>query len=78
MIRSSGSFLQKDQVCVVEASAGKIGTTMDYILLICLHYDAATGKYAWMAIGLLRIAGLITVLGLWLCFDSVRPEGPSH
>jgi protein SCO1/2 len=55
---------QTVRLSLVEASANKIGTTMDQILLICLHYDAATGKYAWMAIGLLRIAGLMTVLGL--------------
>jgi protein SCO1/2 len=55
---------QTVRLSLVEASAGKIGTTMDQILLICLHYDAATGKYAWVAIGLLRIAGLATVLCL--------------
>jgi hypothetical protein len=37
---------------------------MDQLILICLHYDAATGKYAWAAIGLLRIAGVMTLLGL--------------
>lgn len=52
------------RLSLVEASANKIGTAMDQFILICLHYDAATGKYAWAAIGLLRIAGLATLLGL--------------
>ncbi len=55
---------QTVRLSLVEASAGRIGTTMDQILLICLHYDAATGKYAWVAFGLLRIAGVMTLLGL--------------
>lgn len=55
---------QTVRLSLVEASANKIGTTMDQLLLICLHYDAATGKYAGMAYAMLRIAGLMTVLGL--------------
>jgi len=55
---------QTVRLSLVEASAGKIGTAMDQLILICLHYDSATGKYAWAAIGLLRIAGLLTLLGL--------------
>jgi protein SCO1/2 len=55
---------QTVRLSLVEASAGKIGTTMDQLILICLHYDSATGKYAWAAIGLLRIAGVLTLLGL--------------
>ena len=53
---------QTVRLSLVEASAGKIGSTVDKILLICLHYDAATGKYAWFAINLMRVGGLITVL----------------
>jgi len=52
------------RLSLVEASANKIGTTMDQLLLICLHYDAATGKYAWVAMGLMRMAGLATILVL--------------
>jgi protein SCO1 len=51
------------RLSLVEASAGKIGTTTDYILLICLHYDSASGHYA-LAMGMLRTAAVITMLTL--------------
>lgn len=47
---------------LVEASAGKIGTPVDQIMLLCYHYDAATGKYAVMVTNSLRIGGVIIVL----------------
>lgn len=47
---------------LVEASANKIGTPVDEILLFCFHYDPATGKYGAIAINLLRAAGAGFVL----------------
>ena len=47
---------------LVEASANKIGTPVDEILLFCFHYDPATGKYGAIAINLLRGAGAGFVL----------------
>ena len=47
---------------LVEASAGKIGTPVDQIMLLCYHYDAAKGKYAVMVTNSLRIGGVIIVL----------------
>jgi protein SCO1/2 len=49
------------RLSLVEASAGKIGTTTDYILLICLHYDSASGHYK-LAMGLMRFAAILTTL----------------
>ncbi|HZS44447.1 MAG TPA: cytochrome c oxidase subunit II [Blastocatellia bacterium] len=49
---------------LVEASAGKIGSPVDQILLLCYHYDAATGKYTPIAIGFMRLGGAITLVGL--------------
>lgn len=42
---------------LVEASANKIGTPVDEVLLFCFHYDPATGKYGAFAMNLLRAAG---------------------
>lgn len=42
---------------LVEASADKIGTPVDQILLFCFHYDPATGKYGALTMTSLRIAG---------------------
>jgi protein SCO1/2 len=48
---------------LVEASAGKIGTPVDQILLYCFHYDPASGKYGAVIMNVVRLAGLLT-LGL--------------
>jgi len=47
---------------LVEASANKIGTPVDQILLFCYHYDPATGKYGALAMGMVRFAGAAFVL----------------
>jgi protein SCO1/2 len=47
---------------LVEASASKIGSPVDQILLFCFHYDPATGKYGAMAMNMVRVAGALFVL----------------
>lgn len=49
------------RLSLVEAAAGKIGPALDQVLLICLHYDSATGKYGWAAVGLMRMGGVLTL-----------------
>ena len=49
---------------LVEAAEGKIGTPIDQLLLFCYHYDPVTGKYGPFVTNLVRVAGLITVVGL--------------
>ncbi|MBS1912096.1 MAG: SCO family protein [Bacteroidetes bacterium] len=46
---------------LMEASANKIGTPVDQLLLLCYHYDPTTGKYGFAIMTVLRIAGIITV-----------------
>jgi protein SCO1/2 len=50
------------RLSLVEASEGKIGTTVDRFLLTCFHYDSYAGKYTPVAMGIMRVAGVITVL----------------
>jgi protein SCO1 len=58
-------FAPRDvRLALVEASAGKVGTIADQLLLFCYHYDAATGRYGAAAMTSLRIAALVTVVGL--------------
>lgn len=52
------------RLSLVEASANKIGSLVDQLLLFCYHYDPATGKYSLVVMNVLRLAGLGTVLGL--------------
>jgi protein SCO1/2 len=47
---------------IVEASEGKIGSLVDSVLLYCYHYDPMTGKYGFVVMRALRIAGAATVL----------------
>jgi protein SCO1/2 len=64
---------------LVEASQEKIGTTMDQILLICLHWDPSTGKYSLAAMNLMRLGGIVTmaVLGgaiFWMVKRGPHPQ----
>jgi protein SCO1/2 len=52
------------RLALVEASAGKVGTPVDALLLYCYHYDPMTGRYGLVIMRALRIAGAATVLGL--------------
>lgn len=52
------------RLALVEASENKIGTLADQLLLFCYHYDPTTGKYGMAAMTSLRVAGLLTVVGL--------------
>jgi protein SCO1/2 len=47
---------------LLEASAGKIGSVADSLLLYCYHYDPMTGRYGLYIMRTLRIAGVATVL----------------
>lgn len=49
---------------LVEAAANTIGSRIDQLLLFCYHYDAATGTYGLVIMNVIRLAGLVTVLGL--------------
>ena len=49
---------------IVEASAGKVGTPVDALLLYCYHYDPMTGRYGLVIMRAMRMAGAATVLAL--------------
>lgn len=49
---------------LIEASAGKIGSPVDKLLLMCFHYDPATGRYSFAIMSVVRLLGVATVLGL--------------
>ena len=49
---------------IVEASSGKIGTTGDQLLLLCYHYDPATGRYGRNVLNFMRAGGAATVVAL--------------
>jgi len=49
---------------LIESSANKIGSPVDQLLLYCYHYDPATGKYGAVVMNIMRIAGVITLIGI--------------
>jgi protein SCO1/2 len=63
------------RLALVEASEGKIGSTVDEILLFCFHYDPVTGKYAVTILNVVRAAGVISVVAIALMiFIFLRRE----
>jgi protein SCO1/2 len=52
------------RLALVEASAGKVGSPADALLLYCYHYDPVTGRYGLAIMRAIRLAGGVTVLAL--------------
>ena len=52
------------RLALVEAAGGRIGTAVDQALLFCYHYDPATGRYGFVVMNMVRIAGAFTVVVL--------------
>jgi protein SCO1/2 len=64
---------------LMEASEERIGTAIDNALLLCYHYDPATGTYGATAIEAVRIGGVATLLALSaFIFVSLRRERLAH
>jgi protein SCO1/2 len=56
-------FASKDlRLALVEASAGRVGTSFDKLLLTCFRYDPDSRKYEPYALGFVRLA-MLGVLG---------------
>ncbi|MGA2813358.1 MAG: SCO family protein [Candidatus Acidiferrum sp.] len=47
---------------LVDASAGKIGTPIDRVLLFCYQYDPASATYSAAILKIVRLAGIVTIL----------------
>jgi protein SCO1/2 len=49
---------------LIEASENKIGTPVDKLILYCFHYDPASGKYGPVVVNMIRLGGVVTILGM--------------
>jgi protein SCO1/2 len=58
------------RLALVEASAGRIGSVVDEVLLYCFHYDAAAGRYGAVVLNVIRLGGGVT-LALLAAFLTV-------
>lgn len=63
---------------LIEASQGKVGTTIDRIILSCFHYDAKEGSYVLFAQNLMRLGGFLIMVVLavvvWRLFAQERKK----
>jgi protein SCO1/2 len=59
---------------LVEASAGKIGSPVDKLLLMCFHYDPSTGRYNFAVMSAVRLLGAATVacLAAYVTVNALR------
>ena len=53
---------QDVRLALLEASQGKIGNTIDRLLLYCYHYDPNAKGYVLFAQNLMKLGGLLTVM----------------
>lgn len=55
---------------LMDASAGKIGSPIDHVLLYCFHYDPSTARYSASILRIIRLGGILTILvivgGIWI------------
>jgi protein SCO1/2 len=68
------------RLALVEASAGKVGSAIDHLMLFCFRFDPLQGKYLWAVEGTLRVGGALTLVGLgavywFFAFKRRRREG---
>ena len=58
-------YFPKDlRLGLIEASDNKIGSMVDQLLLYCYHYDPATGRYGPVVMNIMRLGGIVTLLGI--------------
>ena len=66
------------QTALVTAHAQKIGSPIEQLFLLCFHFNPISGKYGALIIGVLRAAGVLTLVALGgLLVYLIRRE-PAH
>jgi protein SCO1/2 len=67
------------RLSLVDASADRIGSPVDQVLLLCYHYDLLLGKYSARAMDVVRLGAGLTLLTLAaLIFRMLRKEKPKR
>lgn len=61
---------------LMESAESRIGTPAQELLLYCYQYDPATGKYGAAIKRILRVAGVLTVLGILAMILFLKPRNP--
>jgi protein SCO1/2 len=63
------------RLALVEASAGKIGTPLDQVMLRCYQFDPVSGKYTFAIMNIVRAVGFITFSSLALFMFTASYRG---
>lgn len=61
---------------LIESSEYKIGSPVEQLLLYCYHYDPSTGRYGLVVMRIVRIAGVLTLLGLAAMLLLLKARNP--
>ena len=62
-------YAPKDiKFAVMESAENKIGSSAEQLMLYCYHYDPATGKYGLSIMKIMRLGGVVTLIGLGAMF----------
>ena len=62
-------YAPKDvKFAIMESGQNKIGNPAEQLMLYCYHYDPSTGRYGLSILKVIRIAGIVTLLGMSLMF----------
>ncbi len=59
------------KLALLEASQGKIGSTIDKIILYCCRYDPTSRRYTPVARNIMRLGGSFTAVGLALVLGTL-------
>jgi len=66
-------YAPKDlRLAIYEAAQGRILSPVDHFLLYCYHYDPALGRYGKTVMGMLRVGGALTIVGLGALVLTLR------
>lgn len=63
-----------------DAAEGRIGSTVDRIVLYCFQYDSSSGSYVPVAVNIMKLGGVATllILGIFLGFFYYRERKSAH
>jgi protein SCO1 len=57
---------------LIDASAGKIGSPVDHVLLYCFQYDPSTAHYSAAILSIVRLGGILTIATMIVAFLIFR------
>jgi len=52
------------RLALVDSAQGRLGNPVDQLLLYCYQYDPSTGRYSASILNVVRLGGLVTVVGM--------------